>query len=132
MAKAFLGTGWTFPARVDSAGRIRLSKHEEDIEEAIRIILSTSKGERVMRPDFGCGIHDLVFESINAALLRQVQTSVYEALTMFEPRIELITVEVSDKEAHRGQLLISVDYRVRSTNTVFNLVYPFYLSEGIA
>lgn len=132
MPKEFLGAGWKFPARVDSAGRISLSQYEEDIKEAIWIILSTAKGERVMRPEFGCGAHDLVFEPINAAMIRQVQTSVYEALITFEPRIEVLSVEVSDEEATLGRLLISIDYRVRSTNTVFNLVYPFYLKEGFA
>ena len=130
MAKEFLGAGWTFPVRVDTTGKIRLSVYEEDIKEAIWIILSTAPGERVMRPDFGCGIHDLVFESINAALIRRVTTQVFEALTTYEPRIEVLRVEVSDEEALHGKLLISIDYRVIITNNAFNLVFPFYLKEG--
>jgi phage baseplate assembly protein W len=130
MAKEFLGTGWKFPLRVDSSGKIVFSRHEEDIREAIWIILSTARGERVMRPDFGCGIHDMVFAPINVGTLNQIETTVREALTNFEPRIELVDVSVSDSEADTGKLLISINYRVRSTNHEFNLVFPFYLKEG--
>lgn len=129
MAKEFLGRGWKFPVTVSSAGRIRMSEYEEDIKEAIRIILSTSKGERVMRPDFGCGIYEFVFASLNTATLGMIETSVREALTLWEPRIDLVNVSVSEAEAEEGKLLISIDYRVRTTNNEFNLVYPFYLTE---
>lgn len=130
MAKEFLGIGWKFPVQTTPAGRISLSQYEEDIKEAIWIILSTAKGERVMRPDFGCGIHDLVFAPINVATLTLVENSVREALTVYEPRIELIAVKASAERAEEGKLLVSIDYRVRSTNNRFNLVYPFYLKEG--
>lgn len=106
-----------------------MSEYEEDIKEAIRIILSTSKGERVMRPDFGCGIYEFVFASLNTATLGMIETSVREALTLWEPRIDLVNVSVSEAEAEEGKLLISIDYRVRTTNNEFNLVYPFYLTE---
>lgn len=131
MPKAFQGAGWKFPVRINPLGQIVMSRHEEDIKEAIWVILSTAKGERQMRPDFGCGIHDLVFAAINAGLLIQVETEVREALTFFEPRIDVVNVEVSDKEADNGRLMISIDYRVRDTNSEFNLVFPFYLREGI-
>jgi len=130
MAKEFLGVGWKYPVRVGGDGRIAMSKYEEDIKEAIWIILGTAKGERVMRPDFGCGIHDLVFAPINTATVTLVEKEVREALTRWEPRIELLKVEVSTEEADQGRLLVSIDYRVRSTNNRFNLVYPFYLKEG--
>ena len=130
MAKDFLGRGWKFPVNVSPAGKIMMSEHEEDIKEAIRIILSTSKGERVMRPDFGCGIYDFVFAVINTATMGLIEASVREALTLWEPRIELINVNVSSDKAEEEKLLISIDYRVRSTNNEFNLVYPFYLKEG--
>jgi phage baseplate assembly protein W len=130
MAKEFLGVGWKFPVQTTPAGRIALSQYEEDIKEAIPIILSTAKGERVMRPDFGCGIHDLVFAPINTATLTLVENTVREALTIYEPRIELIRVKASAERAEEGKLLVSIDYRVRSTNNRFNLVYPFYLKEG--
>lgn len=131
MAKEFLGRGWKFPVSVDSIrGRISMSEYEQDIKEAIWIILSTSKGERVMRPDFGCGIHDLVFDPINTTTINLVQNTVQEGLTLWEPRIQLIKVDVSPEMADEGKLLISIDYRVRATNNRFNLVFPFYLKEG--
>ena len=130
MAKDFLGRGWKVPVNVSSAGKILMSEHEEDIKEAMWIILSTSKGERVMRPDFGCGIYVFVFDVINTATMGLVEASVREALTLWEPRIELVNVNISVDKAEEGKLLISIDYRVRSTNNEFNLVYPFYLKES--
>ncbi len=130
MAKEFLGRGWRFPVGVDSRGRIAMSTYEEDIKEAIHIILRTQKGERVMRPDFGCGIYDYVFSPINTATLTLIERSVREAITEWEPRVEIEKIEVSTEEADQGRLLISIDYRVRRTNNRFNLVYPFYLKEA--
>lgn len=131
MAKEFLGRGWKFPVMVDATtGTIATSEYEQDIKESIWIILSTSKGERVMRPDFGCGIHDLVFAPINTITTNLVENTVREALTLWEPRIELIKVEASTEGADEGKLPVSIDYRVRATNNRFNLVYPFYLKEG--
>lgn len=130
MAKEFLGRGWKFPVNVNSAGEIEPSEYEEDIEEAIRIILSTSGGERVMRNDFGCAIHDFVFALINTSTIAMIEASVREALAMWEPRIELIEVNISTDKAGEGLLPISIDYRVISTNNEFNMVYPFYLKEG--
>ena len=83
-----------------------------------------------MRPDFGCGIHDLVFAPINTSTIGMVESTVQEALTRYEPRIDLVNVEVSDDEAAAGKLKVSIDYRVRATNNEFNLVYPFYIQEG--
>jgi len=130
MAKEFLGVGWTYPVGTKMNGDIAMSQFEDDIREAILIILGTAKGERVMRPDFGCGIHDLVFAPINTATITLVENSVREALTVYEPRIELIKVEALSDRAEEGKLLVNIDYRVRSTNSRFNLVYPFYLKEG--
>jgi len=130
MAKEFLGAGWKYPVRAGPDGKITLSVYEEDIKEAILIILGTAKGERVMRPDFGCGIHELVFAPINTTTMSLVEDNVREALTLWEPRIELIKVEVSGEQSADGKMLVSIDYRVRVTNSRFNLVYPFYLKEG--
>jgi phage baseplate assembly protein W len=129
-AEKFLGTGWAFPIQVDGDGRISMSQYEQDIKEAIWIILSTAKGERVMRPEFGCGIHDFVFTVINTSTITLIENSVQEALTMWEPRIELLGVAVSTERVDEGKLIVSIDYRVRTTNNRFNLVYPFYLQEG--
>lgn len=130
MAKDFLGAGWKYPVRTDADRKIAMSEYEVDIKEAIWIILGTAKGERVMRPDFGCGIHDFVFAPINTATVNLVENAVREALTLWEPRIELTKVEVSTEQADEGKLIVSIDYRVRMTNNRFNLVYPFYLKEG--
>lgn len=129
MAKEFLGRGWKFPVGVDSRGSIKMSEYEEDIKEAIWIILSTSKGERVMRPDFGCGIHDYVFEAVNTSVLGLMETSIRDALIRWEARVDLINVTALTDKISEGQLLISIDYMVRTTNNQFNLVYPFYLTE---
>lgn len=128
-AKEFLGVGWRFPVALDPFGEIEMSAYEEDIREAIQIILGTAKGERVMRPTFGCGIHQLVFASLSMATLGQVEAEVTEALTLWEPRIELLEVEASVGDAEDGRLLVAIDYQVRATNNRFNLVYPFYLKE---
>ena len=128
--RQFQGTGWKFPVQTDVLGNIVVSRGEEDIRESLWIIISTARGERMMRPEFGCGIHDLVFASINTGTLGLVEANVQEALTLFEPRIDVLKVEASDKEAEQGRLLVSIDYRVRVTNNEFNLVFPFYLKEG--
>lgn len=130
MSKDFLGKGWKYPVRVDENGKIAISEYDEDIKEAIRIILGTAKGERVMRPEFGCGIHEYVFTSMNAVNLSLIETSVRDALTLWEPRIELVNVNTDAGKADEGKLFINIDYRVRATNIQFNLVYPFYLKEG--
>jgi len=131
MAKEFLGRGWKFPVSVNSEGKITMSEYEEDIRESIWIILSTSKGERVMRPDFGCGINDFVFASIDSSTLALIESTVREALILWEPRIEVINIKVSTDMIKEGKLIINMDYKVRRTNNQFNLVYPFYLTEGV-
>jgi uncharacterized protein len=129
-SKTFLGVGWKFPVQNDANLMISVSKYEQDIREAILIILGTSKGERIMRPDFGCGIHDFVFGSIDASTLGRIDSSVREALITWEPRINLLDVTISTNQIDEGKLIINITYEVRSTNNQFNLVYPFYLSEG--
>lgn len=127
----FLGVGWRFPVATDPAtGDIALSAYARDIKEAIRIILLTAPGERVMRPRFGCGIHDLVFEEMSTTVLFAVEAAVRDALTVYEPRIDLISVAVDPIGALDGVLLIAIDYRVRRTNQTDNLVYPFYFKES--
>jgi phage baseplate assembly protein W len=132
MGKAFLGRGWTFPVRLDGAGRIALSEFEQDIEESIRIIIATAPGERLMRPDFGCGIHRLVFDTISRATVGLFESRVREALVKWEARIEILALDISTREASNGKLEILLKYRVRETNNEFNLVFPFYLEEGVA
>jgi uncharacterized protein len=128
--KSYLGCGWGFPVRLhEKEGTIRLSEYERDVQESIWIILSTAKGERVMRPDFGCGIHDLVFEVINTTTLAEIEVRVEEALATFEPRIDVTKVSALSGNGVDGQLRISMDYVIRGTNNQLNLVYPFYIKE---
>ena len=127
--KDFLGQGWKFPIAVDATGAIALSSFEDDISEAVRIILLTAKGERVMRPDFGASLHDFVFESMSATMIGRVQAAVTDALIKWEPRIQVLSVKVEPDPGEIGKLLIDIDYRVRATNNRFNLVFPFYLKE---
>jgi uncharacterized protein len=129
-AKAFLGRGWKFPVTTDSDQRIRTSAYEESIKESVIIILGTKRGERVMRPDFGCGINNFVFESISSLVLGQIKSSVLEALTRYEPRINIINIAITTEKIDNGFLNINITYNVISTNNQFNLVYPFYIREG--
>lgn len=130
-ARAFLGIGWSFPVRLDATAQdVARAEYEEDIRQSILIILETSPGERVMRPDFGSGLRDMVFEPVSyttAALLKQ---RVDQALVEWEPRINVREVTVKIVGAARNRLDIEIAYQVRATNTFYNLVYPFYLQEG--
>lgn len=130
MSREFLGRGWTFPVRVDGAGRIALSEFEEDIREAVRVILLTARGERVMRPEFGTGLHDFVFETMSVTNIGTIQAAIQNALIEWEPRIELLAVNVEADHGEVGKLLINIDYEVRATNTQFNLVFPFYIGQA--
>ncbi len=127
--RIFLGIGWQFPV-LTLENKFTISKYENDIEESIRIILGTSKGERVMRPDFGCGIHEYVFETINVATLNRIESSIRDALTRWEPRIDVLGIKVNTEQIHEGKLVIYIDYQVIATNARNNLVYDFYLYEG--
>lgn len=127
MSSEFLGVGWRFPVERDEGGQLLMARYEEAIRQAIWIILGTSPGERVMRPDFGCGVHAMVFAVIGAGTAGQVANLVREALVRWEPRIDVLDVAATPDPANPALLLITIDYRVRTTNNRFNLVYPFYL-----
>ncbi|PJF40821.1 MAG: baseplate protein [Phototrophicales bacterium] len=127
MGNEFLGKGWFFPLQLDDNGQVRTVSYEEAVRQSIWMILSTAKGERVMRPDFGCGIHDLVFGLSNTATLGRVVSEVRQALTLWEPRIELVDVTADFDPQQPSRLLIYVDYVLLTDNSRFNLVYPFYL-----
>ncbi len=129
MSNEFLGVGWQFPVGADGGGQIVMARHEEAVAQAIWTILATAPGERVMRPDFGCGIHDFVFAVNSAGTAGQIATQVRRSLLKWESRIELDSVRVTSNAAG-DTLLISIEYRVRATNNRFNLVYPFYLERS--
>ena len=128
--REFLGTGWKFPLQVTPGGKIAQAHSEQRIEESIYLILSTAKGERAMLPEFGCGIHELVFAPNNSTTLSVVTHMVREALVAFEARIDLIDVKAETAPEQPNLLLIRVSYQVRGTNAMGNLVYPFYINEG--
>lgn len=126
----FLGRGWRFPVRPDAVGRLRLTEQDEAVRNSIFLILSTVPGERVMRPDYGCGIHDLVFEANTPTLRGTVKAMVRRSLIQWEPRIDVLEVRVDTQVDQPTHLVIRVDYRLRQNNGLFNLVYPFYLQES--
>lgn len=132
MPAEFLGHGWAFPVAADADGDVALAAGDEDVRQAVRLILETEPGERVMRPDFGAGLRGLVFEPINRTTRALVRHRVEEALVAWEPRIDVERVDVPSADPAGGELLIEIDYRVRETNTFYNLVYPFHLAEGRA
>jgi len=127
--KAFLGRGFAFPPAVQADGAIALAAYDEDVRQAILVVLDTEPGERAMRPDFGTGLRALTFEPISARTLALARHRVEQALVLWEPRIDRVAVEVASERA-AGIVRLDIRYRVRRTNTFYNLVYPFYLQEG--
>ncbi len=131
MSAKFLGVGLGFPVTIDEKEkRLAVAEYEQSVRQAIWIILATAKGERVMRPDFGCGISELVFAVNDAGTRGLVEYEVEEALRTWEPRIDVLEVKARSAGAQEEKLLISIDYRVRTTDSRFNMVYPFYLERG--
>jgi phage baseplate assembly protein W len=128
--KSFLGIGWEYPPRATLSGKLAMATFEEDIRQAIMIIIGTNHGERVMRPDFGAGLNALVFEPVNTTTMALVKHRVEKALVDWEPRIDVEEVKVTTDSIERNKLLIDVTYQVRATNSRQNLVYPFYIREG--
>lgn len=130
MTRPFLGVGWKFPLQVTPQGKIARARYEQRIEESIYLILATAKGERVLLPDFGCGMHDLVFAPNNAMTPTLVVQAVRRALTTYEPRIDVLAVEAETTPEQPNLLLVRINYRIRANNAVGNLVYPFYVREA--
>jgi phage baseplate assembly protein W len=123
----FVGAGWAFPLGTDATGGVALVAREREIEEAIRLILATAPGERPMRPEFGCRVHDHVFAPINASTAGAIASDVRYALEMWEPRITVHDVLVSFDDADLGALYIDIHYSIRGVNDPRNLVFPFYV-----
>jgi phage baseplate assembly protein W len=127
MGEEFVGAGWAFPLRTDPTGRIALVAREREIEEAIRLILGTSYGERPMRPQFGCGIHDYVFAPADSATAGRLAFEVRASLVRWEPRIDVVDVVVTIDPDDRSTMYIDIRYQIRGTNDPRNLVFPFYV-----
>ncbi len=128
---SFLGTGWGFPPTFDkSLKSVIMLKDEEDIQSGLHILLTTRIGERVMRPAYGCNLDELVFESLTSTFKAYIRDLVMTAILFHEPRIKLNKVELDDSRELEGIILIEIDYTVRSTNTRFNYVFPYYKNEG--
>ncbi|MFD7660744.1 GPW/gp25 family protein [Actinosynnema sp. NPDC059797] len=126
MSADFIGRGWGFPLRVGATGGIGMVDRDQEVQEAIRLILGTAPGERPMRPEFGCGIHDLVFATADGATAGRVSREVRTALDRWEPRIDVADVVVAFDSVDVGTLYIDIRYTVKSTNDQRNLVFPFY------
>ena len=128
---AFLGRGWSFPPTFNGYnGTLEMTEGEADIKSSLEILLSTKLGERVMQPEYGCNIDHLVFESMNLTMLTYLKDLVENAILYHEPRIELEKVVIDDSQQNEGVLLIVIHFRIRTTNSRSNFVYPFYINEG--
>jgi len=130
---SFLGTGWSFPPAFRRGGAdVEMAAGSEDIHQSLQILLSTRLGERVLQPEFGCDLTDILFEEIDQGLVNTLTSLISDAILVFEPRISLDNLDVSESSDEPGLLLIQIEYTVSSTNSRFNMVYPFYLNETAA
>ena len=127
---SIIGQGWGFPIKVNAKGGLDWSTGADRIQAAIWIILSTSPGERLMLPTFGAGIKDYVFESNSQVVCARLQTAVQKALTQWEPRIQVVSVQATPSSDQASLVLISINYQILNTNELYNMVYPFFLTEG--
>ncbi len=127
----FLGRGWSFPPEFNRASKgVEMLEQEKDIESSLNILLSTRLGERIMQPDYGCNLDEMVFEAMNLTMRTYLKDLIEHAILYHEPRIELEKLEIDTEREVEGVLLILIDYRVRTTNSRFNFVYPYYKNEG--
>jgi phage baseplate assembly protein W len=131
MANELIGIGWKFPIKVNARGGVSQSSGPERVQDAVWVIIKTSLGERVMRPRFGAGVDEYVFQSNSPATRAALAAAIKGALLEWEPRIDLEPVRVDPVPGEPSQVLVSVEYRLRSTNELFNMVYPLYLEEGV-
>ncbi len=129
--RAYLGEGLAFPLRVTAHGRIATARAEAKIEQAVWLIIATATGERVMRPTWGCGVHDMLFEPSNPAARDRLVDQVRAALTDQEPRIAVLDVSVESAASDPSAALIRVDYRINENNAITSLVYPYFVTEGM-
>jgi len=128
MSADIVGRGWAFPPTFDAQGGLALTSERSELDQSIQIILATAPGQRVMRPNFGCRLHELVFAPNNSQTVAQARRFVEEALGMWEPRIRVTEVDVRTDRQDASRLLIRIEYQVRATRDPRSLVYPFYLA----
>lgn len=128
---SFLGTGWAFPPEFDvEQKQVKMISDEEDIKSSLHVLLTTKLGERVMLPDFGCNLEELLFESLDRTLITYVVELIKTAILYHEPRIDVLKIDISETEPIEGKLMIEIAYRIRATNSRRNMVFPFYREEG--
>ncbi|MFY0630368.1 MAG: GPW/gp25 family protein [Flavobacteriaceae bacterium] len=125
----FLGTGWSFPPEF-KLKQAKMISNEEDIESSLHILLTTRLGERVMLPEYGCNLEELLFEGLNRTLITYVVELIKTAILYHEPRIDVLEIDISETEPLEGKLIVEIDYRIRATNSRRNMVFPFYREEG--
>lgn len=130
MSESFLGTGWSFPPSFNASGVVELTSDELDIQRSIEILLSTKKGERVMEPDYGCNLNEMVFEPMTTTFKTYIREMIRTAILYYEARINLNSVVIDDSQETNGVIRIILDYTIRTTNSRFNYVYPYYIKEG--
>ena len=127
---SFLGSGWSFPPEFSRRGKVLVVSGEEDIRQSLLILLSTTPGERVMQPSFGCGLKSHVYDSINENTVTVLKDVIQRAILFFEPRVTVEAIVANSSDAYHGRLDFLIAYTIISTNTRHNIVYPFYLREG--
>ncbi len=130
---SFLGTGWGFPPVFDkTAGEVSLISDEADVHSSLQILLSTRPGERVLLPNYGCNLDELVFEPLSTTFVNYMKDLIRTAILYYEPRITVNDIKISEDLSTSGTILIEVDYTIKSTNSRFNYVFPFYKTEASA
>ncbi len=128
---SFLGTGWGFPPEFSNmSNQVGMLNNEDDIQSSLQILLATTQGERVLRPDYGCNLDELIFESLTATFKTYIKDLIATAILYYESRIDVNKIELNDTGEIEGRILISIDYTIRSTNSRYNLVYPFYINQA--
>ena len=127
MGEEFVGAGWAFPMAIDSTGGVALVRRERELEDSMRLILATAPGERPMRPEFGCGIHEFVFAPTDATTAGRIAYEVRLSLERWEPRVDIVDVDVTADTDDRSTLYVGITYTIRGTNDPRNLVFPFYV-----
>jgi uncharacterized protein len=129
--KTFLGTGWSFPPTFDrSIGTVQMTSDETDIARSLQVLLSTRKGERVMQPEYGCNLDELIFEPLTTTFKTYIRDLIATAILYYEPRIEVERIDLDETDELQGKVVIAVEYIVRATNSRFNFVFPYYKAEA--